>query len=165
MEMKIRALLVKVRRNVNRPKQYYVYLTLMLATMAVIFFFSSQNGEDSSKVSNSVLQAILDLIGRVLPVSLLEFLKEKIRKVAHFSIYCVLGMFAALWMRQTDVDKKMVFPVAWIIAVCYACTDEIHQLFVEGRAGQLKDVGIDSLGALLGVLVVGLYAVRKKRLI
>ena len=151
-----------LERKENRVKSYYVYLGLMVATMILIFFFSSQNGEDSSMVSNSVLQAILDWFGRVLSVTFLEFLKEKIRKVAHFAIYCLLGMFAALWMRQTKIKKKAAFPAAWILAVCYACTDELHQLFVPGRAGQLKDVGIDSLGALLGVLLVGLLVLCKK---
>ena len=38
---------------------------------------------------------------------------------------------------------------AWIITVLYACTDEIHQLFVPGRAGMVTDVMIDSIGVTL----------------
>jgi len=33
----------------------------------------------------------------------------------------------------------------------YAVTDEIHQLFVPGRSGELRDVMIDSIAALVGV--------------
>ena len=149
-------------RRKERSKSYYMYLLLMVATMILIFFFSSQNGEDSSKVSNSVLQAIMGWFDRILPVPLLEFLKQKIRKVAHFSVYCLLGIFATLWMRQTKIKKKAAFPAAWILAVVYACTDELHQLFVPGRAGQLRDIAIDSLGALLGVLLVGMFVFCKK---
>ena len=44
----------------------------------------------------------------------------------------------------------------WIAAgltAFYACTDEFHQLFVPGRAGLLSDVLIDSLSAVLGLVV------------
>lgn len=38
-------------------------------------------------------------------------------------------------------------------AAVYAATDEIHQLFVPGRAGRFSDVCIDGAGAVLGVVV------------
>ena len=36
----------------------------------------------------------------------------------------------------------------------YAISDEIHQLFVPGRSGQVRDVLIDSAGSLLGIIIV-----------
>ena len=45
--------------------------------------------------------------------------------------------------------KEMLLP--WLIAALYAASDEIHQLFVPGRSGQLSDVILDSAGALAGV--------------
>jgi VanZ family protein len=45
---------------------------------------------------------------------------------------------------------------AWALAVCYAATDEVHQLFVSGRSGQPTDVLIDACGVLAGVAVVHL---------
>lgn len=39
----------------------------------------------------------------------------------------------------------------------YACTDEIHQLFVPGRSGQFRDVMIDSLGAFIGILILSIF--------
>ena len=38
-------------------------------------------------------------------------------------------------------------------ATVYAASDEIHQLFVVGRAGRFTDVCIDGVGACLGILV------------
>ena len=43
--------------------------------------------------------------------------------------------------------------LAVALAALYAVSDEIHQTFVEGRVGAPLDVGIDTLGALVGVLV------------
>ena len=45
--------------------------------------------------------------------------------------------------------KEMFLP--WFIAALYAASDEIHQLFVPGRSGQLSDVILDSAGTLAGV--------------
>jgi len=43
-----------------------------------------------------------------------------------------------------------------LLSFLYACSDEFHQTFVPGRAGQFKDVLIDTAGALIGLIVVTL---------
>ena len=37
------------------------------------------------------------------------------------------------------------------ICLLYAASDEIHQLFVPGRSGEVRDVMIDFSGAVLGI--------------
>ena len=56
---------------------------------------------------------------------------------------------------------------AWGWATIYACTDEIHQLFVPGRGGSIIDVLNDSMGALVSVLFCLLVAklVEKHRMV
>ena len=44
--------------------------------------------------------------------------------------------------------------LAWTLTVAYAASDELHQLFVPGRAGRLSDIGIDAAGALLGIALL-----------
>ncbi|MBS6560802.1 MAG: VanZ family protein, partial [Clostridiales bacterium] len=41
-----------------------------------------------------------------------------------------------------------------LFTVCFAMTDEFHQLFISGRAGQITDVGIDALGSLIMAIIV-----------
>jgi VanZ family protein len=67
-----------------------------------------------------------------------------LRKAAHMAEYAVL---AALLARAVGREAP-----AWLGAVGYAVTDEVHQSFVNGRAGRLLDVGIDAVGALVGVV-------------
>ena len=43
---------------------------------------------------------------------------------------------------------------AWIFCILYAMSDEFHQLFVPGRSGEIRDICIDSLGALLGIIIM-----------
>ena len=67
-----------------------------------------------------------------------------LRKTAHAGEYAIL---AGLLVRALGRAAP-----AFLLAVAYAVTDEIHQTFVPGRAGRPLDVAIDAAGALLGVL-------------
>ncbi|MCG4682528.1 VanZ family protein, partial [Faecalibacillus intestinalis] len=44
--------------------------------------------------------------------------------------------------------------VAMIASISYAYYDEMRQLAVAGRVGSMKDVLIDSSGALTGILIL-----------
>jgi len=68
-----------------------------------------------------------------------------LRKCAHMTEYAIL---AALLMRAT-ASYVWAFP----LAIAYAASDELHQTFVRGRHGSPLDVGIDAVGALVGLAV------------
>jgi VanZ family protein len=67
-----------------------------------------------------------------------------LRKLAHFAEYAILGALLARAVRRPGL--------AVALAALYAVTDEVHQTFVDGRVGAPLDVGIDTLGALVGVV-------------
>ncbi|MGC9974469.1 MAG: VanZ family protein [Gaiellaceae bacterium] len=67
-----------------------------------------------------------------------------LRKLAHSGEYALL---AALLLRALARPWA-----AFIAAVAYAASDELHQHFVRGRAGTPRDVAIDAAGALLGLI-------------
>lgn len=138
----------------------------MIATMLLIFIFSGQDATESTEVSNFVLIWIMDHVSKIMPQVLLDFLMGYIRKVAHFTIYMILGIWAVLAWREYRQEMhfmKRILP-PWIVAVVYALSDEFHQRFVPGRAGQLRDVCIDSCGAIVGILLVqlGIYLIHRR---
>ena len=47
--------------------------------------------------------------------------------------------------------------IALSVGFLYAVSDEVHQIFVPGRAGQLRDVLIDTTGVLLGIFLCSLF--------
>ena len=51
-----------------------------------------------------------------------------------------------------DIKRAILYAV--IFSIFYACTDEIHQYFIPGRAMAFKDVLIDSSGALVAMIIV-----------
>ena len=69
-----------------------------------------------------------------------------LRKCAHLTEYAILG---ALLLRA--VGRALP---AFLIAVAYAATDEVHQHFVRGRHASPVDVLIDSVGIAAGILVL-----------
>lgn len=129
--------------------------------MLVIFNFSAQVKGDSNSVSLGVTEVVVNMVEKILPnVDIdVDNVNHIIRKMAHFSIYLVLGMLGLNAMRRSGViDRKSVY-ISLLICVLYAMSDEIHQSFVPGRGPQVRDVGIDSMGAVTGVgvyLFVGL---------
>jgi VanZ family protein len=132
----------------------------MIAIMALIFFFSSQNATESGQVSNGVLVWIVE---HVLHRSTIpEIGSMLIRKTAHFSIYFCLGASAALFVSECRTKRRAILR-AWLIPVIYACTDELHQYFVPGRSCELRDVCIDSAGAFLGVVLIFLVLQKRQR--
>ncbi len=71
-----------------------------------------------------------------------------IKKSAHILEYTVLFL---LWFRA--LGNKNPFQ-AIIFSLIYAFTDEIHQLFVPGRTGRLRDVGIDFVGMFISAILI-----------
>lgn len=81
-----------------------------------------------------------------------------LRKIAHFLEFCSLGFFLG-WFTRMLREKKwqcVFYPI--IAGVTAAAVDETIQIFVPGRGPMLRDVGIDSLGVLLGVSLISLIA-------
>jgi VanZ family protein len=77
-----------------------------------------------------------------------------LRKLAHLAEYAILGALLARATRRPGA--------AVVLAALYAVTDEVHQLFVEGRHGSPLDVGIDTVGAIAGVLAWQRLASRRR---
>jgi VanZ family protein len=69
-----------------------------------------------------------------------------LRKGAHTVEYAVLG---ALLLRALGDHLS-----ALVAGIAYAVSDEIHQHFVHGRHASPVDVGIDTIGLLLGILAL-----------
>lgn len=65
-------------------------------------------------------------------------------------------MFYGLFLTFKLNSKKQVI-FAGVMGIAYAISDEIHQLFVSGRAGQVQDVVIDSIGVILGICILMLF--------
>lgn len=141
---------------------------LVILCMVQIFMFSNDPADESDKKSNFIIVSIAEVLaGRSLSgVERQKKIDEYVvlvRKGAHFFIYFVLGFLVlSLFKEYKDLNTKIIL-ISLLVSILYACSDEIHQLFVVGRSGSIIDVGIDSLGALFGTyFYYFIYLIRRK---
>lgn len=121
----------------NTSEQFLVDILPLLMWMMVIFVFSDLPS--------------LGLGGY--PTPLWIFIE---RKGAHVAEYCILtGLFFRFFQNRFPSEMTKVTAASMLCSLAYACSDEIHQLFVFGREGKISDVMIDFVGiALIALLAV-----------
>ena len=113
--------------------------------MILIFMFSHQTGSESSGLSSQIVLWIQTYLH--IPIS--EFI---VRKAAHMSEYALLTLtlIYGFYKNQYPIQKIIIYSL--IGTFLYACSDEMHQLFIGGRAGQFTDVLIDTCGGCLTII-------------
>lgn len=141
--------------------------------MALIFFMSGRPMELSGADSGRIAQMIVSLLeaagarGRLnsQDVTLVLF----VRKAGHFLEYSILTFLLMNAMlsakpagRGGKRDYKKVAATAFLVALAYAVSDEVHQSFVPGRSMRAGDVAIDAASSFSAVLIYMKHVVRKK---
>ena len=146
----------------RKPYQYILSWLPAVILMIIIFTFSSRVADDSNRTSVGLTKKVVYVIEHITNEKIeegsdaYEQIHHIVRKTGHFLEYMALGCTFVLPYALLVRKKYKIFILSEISSVFYACTDEFHQLFVEGRDGNFKDVGIDGTGALIGVCV-GLF--------
>ena len=134
---------------------------LILLMMTVIFLFSSESREESGDRSHGVTRMVVrllvwdyDELSADEQTALLDLYHLPIRKLGHLTEYAVLAMLCGGFMHALG---KGAYAVYWLIpaAFCllYAISDEVHQIF-SSRGASPVDVGIDFVGAMLGLCII-----------
>ena len=134
-------------------------LTLLL--MISIFYLSHQSAEESKDLSNKTEKVIIDILNKIIPGDSIEIniVSHTIRKSAHFFLYFLMGILVRDGLRNMDINGWRALALAMTICILYAISDEVHQLFIVGRSGELRDVFIDGSGSLVGIFIynIGYY--------
>lgn len=116
---------------------------LVIICMGIIFALSAQVADDSQELSDSFIRKIFETFGIAIESDL-------IRTIAHclefmgLSVLLFNAVYVTWFLKLTPI-------IAFLGTAFYATTDEIHQIFVPGRAFQMSDILVDSTGALIGV--------------
>lgn len=124
----------------NKP-----FTVLVAIWMFLIFLMSSFDATESTNQSNF----IVNIITNIFKIENIELLSFIIRKLAHFTEYLILGLLVANMFTKNNINN--LYLISIILCIIYATSDEIHQIFVPGRACQIRDILIDSIGSITGV--------------
>lgn len=122
-----------------------IFWILTAICMAIIFYFSSRPANQSAGQS-SVVTLFLQRLFHTEAIT-----EHMVRKFAHFTEFAGLGFLinTALYY---SIDKQKL-PLVIAIGSAYAGTDEIHQIFVDGRSCQFTDWALDTAGIVTGAII------------
>lgn len=132
--------------------------------LAAMFLFSSQTSDISAQTSGKVFDFIVNLLHIDETSAAFETLHTIIRKLAHFSLFFILGMSVSSSVHFSI--RRLEIVISLLICLLAAIFDETHQMFVGGRSGEIRDVFIDFSGAVCGclafMLIIQLFKLLKK---
>ena len=130
----------------------------MLGMMCLIWSFSAHTGDESSGQSLGVVSRIIQVIEQVTDqdwteeqeLNFQEMIHTPIRKAAHMTEYFILEILTAFPFLLYKKRRSWIVKVSFVICFLYACSDELHQLFVPERSCQFTDVLVDCTGVSIG---------------
>lgn len=135
---------------------------IIILWMCVVFYLSNQSGEQSSGTSFKITNMIVSMYTKITKLELTNqgvgILTFIVRKIAHFTLYFVEVIPIYLLLKTYNVSKKRMYMYALLFCTLYSCSDELHQLFIQGRDGNIIDVFIDTIGSTFGIIFVGIVS-------
>lgn len=145
-------------RTLLKPLSFIPAILLMI----MIYRFSAQPADVSSQLSYKVSYKIVEAADYVFETHLDYWQMDEwavrihsvTRKLAHMTEYFALAVAVSFPLYVYGVHGIWLMLLAGIICVGFACGDEYHQSFVEGRGPSTKDVCIDSFGVFWGIILV-----------
>ena len=154
----------------RRIKEIISWL-LVIIWMIIIFVLSNTPAKVSTKDSKQVIENTIVVSTNITnnvgitnyhPTEselkkLVKKLNGPLRETMHSVEYLILAILLLIALNNSNIKKKYLISIA--ICFIYCLTDEYHQTFISGRAFELKDILLDTIGASLGLLI---YKIIKK---
>lgn len=86
-----------------------------------------------------------------------------IRALAHLASYAFLAGLVLYGVSGPGPPSRRELVLAFLIAVLYGSSDEIHQAYVPTRNGRAGDLFIDTFGAVIGLAIAAPLLIRWAR--
>lgn len=144
---------------------------LSITWFLLILFLSSQTADISSELSGGLTEKFLILLERIklveknahLDHNLVENFHSIIRKLAHMFEYFVLAIFTYNYLYYDSRKNNQIIIFSILTVILAASVDELFQTTIDGRAGQISDVLIDTSGGILAIFMSYYYKKLKAR--
>ena len=149
-----------------KNKKTLISWILVVIWMGVIFSFSQSNSYKSSSESRKIVIKIVDVVEKNKTPKEKELIVDKVhipfRKFAHGFEFAILSILLIIALNNSKINK--IYLLSFLISFLYAMTDEYHQTLINGRSGEIRDILIDTSGALIGIIIYLLCKLIKKQL-
>ena len=146
------------RANYRRVKRIEWWLIAIIC-LAVALFLSNQIGTNSARLSSGVARFIFNLLLKFFPNLAEEDYTNFhcfFRKCGHVLVHAAVAfsLLRALW--YTFGKKTQAVFLALLFAFCIALFDEIVQIRAPGRVWEVKDIGYNVVGSIIGICLSGI---------
>ena len=125
-----------------------------------IFGFSSKTAGESSDISEKIARQVIEVVNKVKEIDnskeeeVFHTVHFLIRKSAHFAEFSLLTLLVFFLARSYGLKKINCAIISLIYCLIFASTDEIHQLYVSGRSGEVRDVFLDFCGGVFSNICI-----------
>jgi VanZ family protein len=139
--------------------KYWIEIVLW---MCFIFWMSTNTF--SAANTSRIIEPLIRFFVPSISTEMLTTLHAFIRKCAHLTEYMVLGLLLFRAMNASGMQTNLLKTAAYslLIVMCFAATDELHQVFVASRTPSPVDVAIDSTGGLISQCFMYLWYRRRQ---
>lgn len=135
-------------KNYSNTRKFGIAFSWLLVAvcMGIIFSLSHQPSEESAELSLEVM----GFFSRIFTKFIEAIGHDAFRSIAHFLEYC--GLAALLYNAFLQTLNKPKILLSFAVSVLYCISDEIHQIFIPGRAFQISDILVDAMGSATGII-------------
>lgn len=135
-------------------KKLIIVVLPILAVVGVIFFLTFQSPEDTTKVSRTIHDFIVNLYPEGIMHEIAE--SRRFRTFLHGPLYFLLGVVVKSCV-------KRFWPAVGICATV-GLADETVKIFLPTREFDIIDFGVDIIGFMIGIGIVTLISYALKRI-
>lgn len=147
-------------------KRAIVFFILIILWMGFIFYMSSVGASKSDSNSKGIVSYIITKYDQIINASnetrayhqskeFLNTANHVFRKVCHFTEYFILGLLLINFFLALEYFTLLKCSIlSLLIVLLYAISDEFHQVFIDGRSGQISDVLLDTFGGIVSILII-----------
>lgn len=162
----------KIMNVMDKAKKILIWIPAVILAV-VIFGFSGQNGEQSKGLSYKVAEILVDGADALHLIDIkyigkehaIEQMQTPVRKIAHMTEYALFALCVYIALAVDGIKWRWTKYTAFLIVAAYACTDELHQLFISGRNASFVDVLIDVTGGFIAIFICVVCDKRRKVII
>ena len=146
----------------HTPCRVWICRVLLILNL----FFIWGNSLLPGSVSLGLSDWVLDILKAIMGTSGGGTGSGLLRKLAHGGEFACLSMLLSFYVRMLCKNKSLHIFLPLIFSFAVACADETIQLFIPARGPGILDVGIDTCGAIMGIIVFcGVYYLIKRSII
>ena len=127
-------------------KKKIISIVMLITWAGLIFYLSNQPSQVSGKVSGDMIKSVLSV-----SEATFNLIHNPLRESMHAVEFLIFALL--LFNVLHNFNVKSVYIHCILISIVCSILDETHQLYVPGRAFEILDLILDSIGIIIACIL------------